>query len=299
MNAVMSQELLSDRMATYRGAAALIIIHIVALIVGFGVLGAVFEFPEVLRLSAADRLALYRANQGIIQPTYWVLAMTGFTQAAMAVLLCRSFARTSSSLLQVALAFGVLCGLLQMAGFIRWAILIPYLAEQMVNADTHTAATLAIIEGVFNRYAGMALGEHAANICLGVWTFGVGFAMRRSKLFDRRLAGGGMALGVTAAVLALEQLGIWPNLLGIVLDFLFPLWAVWLLVVAVSLLKTNPETGEGTRAGLAYSVGRGDRLCAACCAFRIVIATENAMKNPMSLVVALGLLVASSTDGEE
>lgn len=245
MNAELIHVIQSDRLATYRGAAALIIVHIVALIAGFGVLGAVFEFPEVLRLSAADRLALYRANQGVIQPTYWVLAMTGFTQVAMAVLLCRSFARTTSPLLQLALVFGVLCGLLQMAGFIRWAILIPYLAELMVGADSETAAMLGIIEGVFNRYAGMALGEHAANICLGVWTFGVGFAMRNSKLFDRRLAGWGMALGVAAAILALEQLGVWPDLLGIVLDFVFPLWAVWLLVVAASMLRADPGTGEG------------------------------------------------------
>ncbi len=249
MNAELTHAIQSDRLVTYRGAAALIIVHILALIVGFGVLGAVFEFPEVLRLSTADRLALYRANQGIIQPTYWILAMTGFTQVAMAVLLCRSFARTTSPLLQLALVFGVLCGLLQMAGFIRWAILIPYLAELMVDADAQTAATLAIIEGVFNRYAGMALGEHAANICLGVWTFGVGFAMRSSKQFDRRLASWGMVLGVAAAVLALEQLGIWPDLLGIVLDFVFPLWAVWLFVVAASLLRTDPKTGEGPALG--------------------------------------------------
>jgi hypothetical protein len=233
----------------YRSAAALVIVHILALIASFGVLGAAFEFPEVLRLSAADRLALYRANQGVIQPTYWVLAMTGFTQVAMAVLLCRSFERTTSPLLQLALVFGVLCGLLQMAGFIRWAILIPYLAELMVDADAQEAATLAIIEGVFNRYAGMALGEHAANVCLGVWTFGVGFSMRSSKLFDRRLAGWGMVLGVAAGILALEQLGIWPDLLGIVLDLVFPLWAVWLFAVAASLLRADPETGEGPALG--------------------------------------------------
>lgn len=244
-----AQLIQSDRLATYRGAAALIIVHVLALVAGFGVLGAVFEFPEVLRLSAADRLAFYRANQGIIQPTYWVLAMTGFTQVAMAVLLCRSFARTTSPLLQIALVFGVLCGLLQMAGFIRWAILIPYLAELMVGADAQTAATLAIIEGVFNRYAGMALGEHAANICLGIWTFGVGFAMRGNKLFDRRLACLGIVLGVAAAALALEQLGVWPALLGIILDFVFPLWAVWLVVVAASLLRADPETGEGPALG--------------------------------------------------
>lgn len=245
MNTELIQDMHSGRAATYRGAAAVIIIHVVALIAGFAVLGMFFDFPEVLRWSAADRLALYRANQDIIQPTYWVLAMTGFTQVAMAVLLYRSFGRAAGSFLHLAMVFGVLCGLLQMAGFIRWVILIPYIAELMSGADSQTSITIAIVEGVFNRYAGMALGEHAANICLGIWTFGTGFAMRYNKLFDRRLAGVGMALGVVAAVLAFEQLGIWPDLLEIVLDFVFPLWVVWLLLVASSLLWANEETGEG------------------------------------------------------
>lgn len=249
MNTELTRNIVAQRTAAYRGAAALIILHVGALLAGFAILGVVFEFPEVLRFPAVERLALYRANQPVVQPTYWVLSMTGFTQVAMAVLLCRSFSRTAGPLLQLALVFGVLCGLLQMAGFIRWAILIPYLAEMMAGADAQTAATLAIVEGVFNRYAGMALGEHAANICLGVWTFGVGAAMRGSELFDRRLAGCGMALGLAAAVLALEQLGIGQELLGLVLDFVFPLWAVWLLVIAASLLRADPGTGRGPRLG--------------------------------------------------
>jgi hypothetical protein len=144
-----------------------------------------------------------------------------------------------------ALVFGVLCGLLQAAGFIRWAILIPYLAEQMKTADAQTAATLSLIEGAFNRYAGMALGEHLGNICLGLWTLCIGIAIRKEKLFDPKLSYWGIAIGIVAMLLSLEQLGIAPDLLSIMLDFGFPAWAVWLVVMAVSLLRTKPENGEG------------------------------------------------------
>ncbi len=239
----------TDYTLQYRGAAASIFVHILLLFVGFTILASVFEFPDILRQTAPYRLNLYRDNQAIVQPTYWLLAMTGFTQIAIAVFLFRSFRDRDTTVLTFALLFGVLTGILQALGFIRWAILIPYLAEQM-TAPTATATTreaIALIEGAFNHYAGMAVGEHTANICLGLWTFLLGVAMLRSSLFDSRLAWVGILLSPLAFILALEQLGLSGWLLDVVTDFGFPAWAVWLLVVAVSLLRTRPESGEGPR----------------------------------------------------
>ena len=154
----------------YRGAAILIIVHILALFIGFTILANVFQFPDVLQLASSERLALYRQNQSIIQPTYWVLAMTGLTQIGISVFLYRSFRNRERTVLMLALVFGIICGILQAAGFIRWAILIPYLAEQMRSATSATTEVLVMVEAAFNRYTGMALGEHLANICLGLWT---------------------------------------------------------------------------------------------------------------------------------
>lgn len=70
----------------HRWTAALIVVHLVALFAGFTVLAAVFQFPEVLRLPAVERLALFRREQAVVQPTYWLLALTGLSQVAIAVL---------------------------------------------------------------------------------------------------------------------------------------------------------------------------------------------------------------------
>jgi hypothetical protein len=231
----------------YRGAAASIFVHVIALFVSFTVLASVFEFPDILRQTAPYRLNLYREGQAIIQPTYWILALTGFTQIAMAVFLFRSFRNRDTTVLTFALLFGVLTGILQTLGFIRWAILIPYLAEQMA-APTATATTrevISLIEGAFNRYAGMAVGEHTANICLGLWTLLLSIAMLRGPLFDPRIAWVGILLSPLAFVLALGQLGFSGWVLDLITDFGFPAWAVWLIVIAVSLLRTNPESGDG------------------------------------------------------
>ncbi len=237
--------------AAYRGAAIAIICHIVALFVGFTILGVVFGFPDVLRAPAGERLATYLAHQHVIQPTYWLLAMTGFTQIFIAGFVYRAFRDRDRAILLFALIFGILCGILQTLGFIRWAILIPYLASEMAASGSTgpVAETIGLLEGAFNRYAGMAVGEHVANICLGLWTSLTGLALLRERLADRRVAWAGVVLGAIAGLLALEQLGVAPVLFGAVVDYGFPAWAVWLLVLAVSLLRTPPDTGAGPRLG--------------------------------------------------
>jgi hypothetical protein len=239
----------ADLQLNCRGAALTIFVHIAALFAGFTVLSIVFGFPEVLRLPAAERLELYRNEQWIVQPIYWVLAMTGLTQIAITLFLHQCFRRRGRSVLLFALVAGILCGILQTAGFIRWAILMPYLAEKIAKADPVTAQIITIVEGAFNRYAGMALGEHTANICLGAWTALVAVAMLKDRLFDNILAYWGVGLGGLAMLFALEQLDIAPVLLSVVMEIGFPAWAVWLIMVAISLLRSDMQTGEGPKLG--------------------------------------------------
>lgn len=250
--------------AAYRGAAAAILVHVLVLYAAFTVLAVVFQFPDVLRGPAAERLDLFLRTATLVRPTYWVLALTGFTQIAMAVLLFQSFPERGRTLPLFGLVFGVLAGILQTIGFIRWAILVPYLARAMGDPTVPdvTRQAIALVEGSFNRYAGMAIGEHTANLCLCLWTLCVALVMRRTPLFDRRLGIAGLILAPVAFVLALEQLDVGGGLLARVVDVGFPAWIVWLVVTATSLLRTDPASGAGppltwrtaTWAGVLYVV---------------------------------------------
>ena len=106
----------------YRGGAVSMITHVVALFAGFTILGVAFQFPDILRVPASERLAAYMARQQVVQPTYWLLAMTGFTQILIAGFVYRAFRDRDRATLLFALIFGILCGILQTLGFIRWAI---------------------------------------------------------------------------------------------------------------------------------------------------------------------------------
>lgn len=211
-----------------RWTALLLTGHIVLLFAGFTILASAFNFPDVLRLPAQERLALFQASQSVIVPTYWMLAMTGMTQIFVTVLLWRTVGPAAGTAATLALVFGVLTGFGQAMGFGRWAILIPWLAEHMADPATTESGreTITLLEGAFNRYAGMLVGEHLSNICWGFWLFFAGISVRRSGLVDARIGRAMMALSPLMFVLAAEQLGFEGPILPLLTDFGFPLLAL-------------------------------------------------------------------------
>jgi hypothetical protein len=233
---------------TDRLTALVLVAHIAAMFAGFTILADVFQFPDVLRFPADERLALFRAHRDVIVPVYWMLAMTGFSQIFIAVLLKRDLAGNAAML---GLVFGVVAGFGQAMGFGRWAVLAPWLAERMADPALSEAGreTVALIEGAFNRYAGMLVGEHLSNIAWGFWLFFTGVAIRAGGVFDRRVGAAMMWLSPLFGVLAAEQLGLEGPILGILTDFGFPLLALIHFGLAWQLLRRK-DGGPAPRLGI-------------------------------------------------
>lgn len=236
--------------------AFLLVADIVAMFAGFTVLADAFRFPEILRASADERLALFRAHRALIVPTYWMLAMTGIALVFISVLFTRSLGPMAGSASRLALAFGVIAGFAQATGFGRWAILVPWLADRMADPALSEAGreTIALVEGAFNRYAGMLVGEHLGNICWGFWLFFTGLAIRGSGGVDRRIGTAAMTLSPLFGLLAAEQLGFDGAILGLLTDFGFPLLALIHFALAWQLVRRGddaPAPALGLPAALA------------------------------------------------
>lgn len=222
-----------------RVTSVLLVTHIVAMFGGFLLLGPAFDFPEILRAPASERFARYVENQSIIRPTYWVLTMTGITQILISVYLFHCVRVPSHVAASLALVFGTLTGLCQAFGFGRWVLLVPYLVAQA--ADPEQARMAALLEGAFNHYAGMLIGEHIANLCWGIWLASVCLAFLAGTSLNRSLAWFGLALAPLLLLLAAEQIGLSGDILDLLVDFGFPLLAVWHILLAVQLWRRNGQ----------------------------------------------------------
>lgn len=235
---------------TNRLTAFILVAHIVAMFTGFTILADVFQFPEVLRFPAAERLALFRAHRDAIVPVYWMLAMTGFSQIFIAVLLARRFGARAGQAAWLALVFGVVAGFGAAMGYGRWAILVPWLAERMADPALSDAGreALGLIEGAFNRFAGMLVGEHLSNIASGFWLFFTGVAIRQGGVFDKRIGAVAIILSPLFWVLAAEQLGFDGRIVGVLTDYGFPVLALIHFALAWQLVRQR-EGGPAPRLG--------------------------------------------------
>jgi hypothetical protein len=174
---------------------------------------------------------------------WYVLTLTAVLFLPIVVLVHRVLAEQEApSTLWVATVFGVVAGLAQALGFLRWPFLVPHLAEAYLapGASEAQRAAAAMVFEAFHRYAGMAIGEHLGYLSTSTWTFLVGLLMLRSPLFGRWLGLSGMVLALGVATGLLEPAGWEPA--GLINMVSYLAWAIWLVIVGVVLLLRRPAT---------------------------------------------------------
>jgi hypothetical protein len=136
-------------------------------------------------------------------------------------------------------AFGILAGLVQALGLIRWVVLVPGLAAAYTApgaADIDRSMAASIFDAM-NLYLGVGVGEHLGYFFTGVWTLLIA-ALSFSAHRILSITGAVLSLAVMAGML--EPFGIagaaTVNAIG------FSLWALWALLLGVALL-IRPKTG--------------------------------------------------------
>jgi Domain of unknown function (DUF4386) len=168
--------------------------------------------------------------------------MSALLLAPMVVLLSQSLVGADATLLALGAAIGVLAALVQVIGLVRWPFLVPYLAR--VNAEPEVSPArreaVDVIFQSFNRYLGVAVGEHLGYGLTGVWSILAGAAMMQSSAVPAWVGVVGIVVGVVLMICALEFVGGFEPTGWKVAAQLTPVayvaWSLWLVVTGVFLL---------------------------------------------------------------
>ena len=215
----------------------LLVLVPLAFVICFMLLQTQFEYPDILRQPTADVLTKFQAGGVGLIAVWYALTLTAVLFIVVVVLLHHILAeREAPATLWLATVFGIVAGLAQTLGFLRWPFLVPHLAQAYLAPDAseaQRAAALLVFEG-FHRYAGTAVGEHLGYLSTSLWTFLIAILMLRSPLFGRWLGWSGMVLAIGVATGLLEPAG-W-ELAGIINALSYLAWALWLIVVGLVLL---------------------------------------------------------------
>jgi hypothetical protein len=204
----------------------------------FAALAARFDYPDVLRRPTAEVLERFAAGGTSLVLLWWAFALTAVAMVPLVVLLSSALADADATLLSVATTVGVLAGVVQFLGLVRWPFLVPYLAR--ASEDPDKAAAVDVVFQAFNRYLGVAVGEHLGYLFTGAWTTLAGVALTQSAATPAWLGVLGIVIGPVLMLCALEFVGSFERSGWKLAEKLTPIayvaWSLWLIATGVALL---------------------------------------------------------------
>jgi hypothetical protein len=215
----------------------LLLLTPIAFNVFFTLLSVTFEYPDILREPTGYILRQFDAGGGELVAIWYGFMLTAVLFVPLAILVHKALVREDTPYMAVATAFGVVAGVVQFLGLVRWPFLVPYLADTYLDpaSSAATRESVAVVFQAFNQYAGVGVGENLGYLFTGLWTALVALAMFASALpLKRWLALLGVVSAVGILVGTLEPVGFEPAANIVVVGYI--LWSIWLALFGIFLL---------------------------------------------------------------
>lgn len=214
-------------------SAALMIAVPAVFATGFTGLQMVFEYPDILRHPAGEVLTRFAAAGPELGLFWYAMMAAALAFVPAAIALAMQYRAGNPVLAAFSAGFGILAGLVQALGLLRWVMLVPGLAATYVApgaTDTQKEMATALFDAA-NRYLGMGVGEHFGYLFTALWTLTI--ALLVWKQF-RVLALAGIAIAAGVIVGMAEPFGV--PMVGDINSIAFSLWALWALAFGVALI---------------------------------------------------------------
>jgi hypothetical protein len=229
-------------MTSSLAASILLIALPIAFNAAFAALAKTFDYPDILRRPTGEVLERFRDGGAGLVLLWWGFAMTAVLFAPLAVLVASTLEGADPVLLTIGATVGVLAAVVQFLGLIRWPFLVPYLARADAEPDATEARRDAIdvVFQSFNRYLGVAVGEHLGFLLTGTWSILVGVAILQTTELHPAIGVVGILIGAILAICSLEFVGKFERtgwkLAATLTPFTYIAWSLWLVVVGIALL---------------------------------------------------------------
>lgn len=216
-----------------------------------------FEYPTILRKPADYVLRQFQAGGAGLIANWYGMVISALLFIPLAILVHKTL-KLSSTLLALATVSGVVAGIVQFLGLIRWPFLVPTLAETYLNPATTstTREATAVVFQAFNTYAGVAVGENMGYFFTGAWTILISLVILQTGLTKSWLGWGGIVAGLAIVSGMLEPAGL--ELAGTINLVGYLLWSLWLVALGIIFLtgkiemptfaENSPKIGEKTLA---------------------------------------------------
>lgn len=208
----------------------------------FSILGVIFDYPNILRQPTGQVLTMFKQGGSTLIATWYAFAIAALLMIVVAKLIQQILQDEHKHLTSIATTFGVLAGISQVLGLIRWVFIVPILADAYTDSNSSEAtksAAVMVFQG-FHQYAGVAIGEHLGQLFTALWIVLISIAMLNSTIFRRWQGFVGIAisammmLGLVEGFATVITFNV--GIFGVLTPIAFILLSIWMISLGVSLV---------------------------------------------------------------
>lgn len=222
----------------------LLILGAVGVLVPYTILTLTFNYPDILRAESGVILTeFYRGGAALIF-TWLAFALLGLPLLVAYSLIGQKFEPAMPQIKWVT-TVGIVSGVVQIIGLLRWVFVVPVLATEFVN--TTSASKQEAIEisfKVIHQFAGVLLGEHLGQLFTIAWTVFIAAALLKAGMIPKWLAWWGFIASFIYFLAQAELLATvipafpvldWAGFIG------STLWLLWIILVGVKFIKAGRD----------------------------------------------------------
>lgn len=218
----------------------LLVTGTVGVFIPYTILTILFEYPDILRQDTGIILTKFHEGGSRLIFTWWAFAILGLP-LLIAYIKMGELLKNKTGFIQWATILGVISGIVQIIGLLRWVFVIPVLAAN------YTAAADPMIKEIakssfqtIHQFGGVLLGEHIGQLFTIAWTVMICLAFIKLNYLPKWISW----LGIAASVIyLLAQADLFATVIPG-----FPvwdmagfigstLWLIWLLIVGVKFIS--------------------------------------------------------------
>lgn len=231
-------------MKTEKTIGILLIAGAIGVLVPYTILTMTFDYPDILRQDTGAILTRFHNGGSSLILTWWAFAILGLP-LLIAYIMIGQLLENRPRFMRWATTIGVISGIVQIIGLLRWVFVVPVLANQYVAGTDAAAKSAAIVSfQTIHQFGGVLLGEHLGQLFTIIWTVMVSLAFIRLRYFARWVG----LFGIIASVIyffaqaelfqtVIPGFPAW-DMAGFIGS---TLWLVWLVMVGVKFWRVKRE----------------------------------------------------------
>lgn len=227
-------------MRTEKTIGILLILGAVGVFIPYTVLTIIFDYPDILRLDPGFILTKFYEGGASLIFVWFLFAILAIPLIISYILIGQKL-ENKFSFVRWATTLGVISGILQIIGLLRWTFVVPVLADNFVNATNEsTKESIKIVFQTIHQFGGVLLGEHLGQLFTVIWTIMIAAAFNKLRLFPKWIIWLGY---ISSAIYLLAQAELFKTVIPG-----FPvwdmagfigstLWLIWLIIIGIKFLK--------------------------------------------------------------